>query len=238
MSSESSSERPVCTVQKFGERPATQHLYKCLSCSLMHENEVVCEGCKEFCHSGHEMVDLGWCYGVCGCGVGSKGTHCYLMHPVPGDDTFEPGQNKQCRTTMTGNTFVQEQHFYCANCDMGSNLCFCWPCMHLCHMLHGHEIRGRSNSGGYYCDCPLYERFNCQIKPYPNDDKEKYCSQFYGPNFPDVTVVMCETCQVYVCQSCREKCHAGHAIVDQPRQGRCECPRTVCVDVANKEPAA
>ena len=232
-----STERPVCTVQKFGERPATRHFYKCLSCSLMHENEVICEGCKEFCHSGHVLKDLGWCYGVCGCGVGSKGSHCYLMRPVPGDDTFLPGESKQCVTTMTGTEYVQGEMFFCNQCDMDGRLCFCSPCMRFCHQSRGHVLR-TSRRGGFFCDCPVHDRFQCLLKPYPSDDKEKYCSQFYGTEFPDVTVVMCETCQTYVCKSCREKCHAGHAIVDQPRQGRCECPPAVCVDVANREPAA
>lgn len=233
MSAATDSARPVCSTATFGDSPVTLKYYKCATCRKMRTNEIVCEGCARFCHAGHDLACLGYGYGVCSCGNGSAGCHCYLRNPVPGDEAPVLAEGRQCRTTMTGTVYVTGDYVFCRTCRM-EDLCACVPCMTICHA--GHEESGRDN-GPFYCDCPMIDRYHCRIKPYSGQVRTVYCTRFFGENFPEHPVVRCKTCRVDVCPSCWQKCHSGHDMGDEGT-GRCCCPETVCVDVKNREPAA
>ena len=231
--------RPSCSCKKFGQECVTQRLYRCQTCK-MSPCAVICPGCAAFCHSGHQIQEVGTTYGICACGAGSKNCYCFLMNPVDGDEDFEHGEYRQCRYLFTGRDYEIGPMASCVGCGQEANRVACKACVRMCHKHHNIRDRGLSH---YFCDCGAeVERWGCKIMPKASGEII-HCSRF----ITDVnhliadtcTLYECTTCGIAVCESCRVRCHSGHNCqTNVSRTGACQCDRNTCVDMMNKEPAA
>lgn len=57
----------VCTLNETGEKFVTQQWYQCITCGSPH-NEGCCVVCKDVCHAGHQLKDMGVSPFYCDCG--------------------------------------------------------------------------------------------------------------------------------------------------------------------------
>lgn len=232
--------RPACSCAKFGKEPVTQELYRCLECK-MGTCATICRGCAAFCHSGHKITRVGVMYGICGCGAGSKNCHCFLMHPISGDEDFEPGEYRQCRYLSTRKSHESGMCSECIDCGQGGGQVSCLACMKMCHRGH---TSGRTRPGNFFCDCgDQPERYGCILQPEKEVEEHLYCNRFQTNVNPEIAsrcaFYMCQTCGITVCWSCKRKCHAGHNVANTGKMGgTCACPADMCQDVLQKEPAA
>lgn len=235
------SSRPKCSLEKFGKKPMTQHLYQCLTCKF-RDDEVICESCAHFCHQAHILVDLGYIYGYCSCGYGSTHCHCFLIHPVPGDDQIPDDHYRQCNFLQTGSNFVPGLEYHCDQCRMVNSACMCYACMAMCH--RGHHGCGQEHSGNYYCDCGdpnCAVDYHCKIRPKSYVEpplhychKSLHSSQYKNPKPSS----KCTTCGIFVCQECRQMCHKNHQFSSETSR-ECQCGNGCeCVLEMQREPAA
>lgn len=238
-------DRPICTISKL-KQPFTQKLYVCNTCNF-DATEAICEGCALFCHSGHNTTLLGYVYGYCACGYGSKACHCFLQNRVIGDEDFEPNENRQCTFTTTGTHYIAQDICICRTCNMSGNLCLCIPCSKMCHK--NHQLTHHHHANESYCDCQQAEGLNCLISP-PDTIPHSIplCSFLLTKETFRLHNEMysCTTCGMTegqcICKSCAEVCHKGHHIVlMRETTGYCDCGsgalQNPCVLMNSIEPA-
>ena len=236
-----SSERPVCTFGTLNGEPVTQHMYRCVTCHFS-ETETICEGCAKFCHQGHELVDLGIIYGICHCGNGCIHCHCFLMHPVPGDEEFEPDESRQCEFNRTGPNFKGCYQNFCYTCGLHDNRICCTPCIRLCH--RGHDVKFDAYSPFAYCDCGDFsQNHHCLIKPDCDaPPPPPVCTFNIGKKKPlKQAGYVCDTCNIKgICKACAQVCHKGHKVRKiQLGAFSCHCGSNhfKCILMQNQPPA-
>ena len=235
--------RPQCTVSEIcRDMPMTQHLYRCKSCGFTIF-ETCCEACAKFCHSGHELEDLGYVYGICSCGRGCKKCHCFLEHPVEGDTDIPDGKERQCTFRRTGTEPQAMDICNCYTCHMTDTCVLCVPCSVMCHK--GHSLSRSWHSASAFCDCgdPGNPICRCKLDPPSEIPPPVYvCSNFLTANKSyKQKRFKCRTCDLsYLCENCALKCHAGHDVVimNTSYDFECNCSSKRCLILEEKEPAA
>jgi len=240
-------DRPQCTISKFGKTLITQKLFRCNSCHFS-ETETMCEECAKFCHQGHDIVDLGYHTGYCMCGYGCSKCHCFLEHPVPGDLTVPVNESRQCMYRSSGSNYVEMDMYNCESCGIRGGQLTCHACSLMCHREHRASFNRRGNA---YCDCgDPSSRYHCLLDP-PNppptpipwctfllSGSGKYLKQ---KNYRCITCGM--TGNVTLCESCAKTCHEGHQL-EETGYATCYCDcgagttNTKCKIIDALEPAA
>ena len=211
--------RPICSFKQMGGVPFTQHMYRCNTCHFS-ETETICEGCVKFCHQSHELVDMGYIYGICHCGNGCYHCHCFLMHPVNGDEDIPPNKSRQCTYCSTGPHFRLTSYYSCSDCNIArsNNKIACEACAKLCHKSH-HGVVDEFISLSGYCDCgDPTQHYQCKIQPpidYPNPPPICTYNISKDTPIPQFSYI-CKTCGIEedraFCQACAKVCHKGHDI--------------------------
>lgn len=240
-------ERPVCSIRKYGKIPITQKLFYCKTCKF-NPVETMCESCAKFCHSGHEIVEIGYKLGYCHCGYGIEKCHCFLENPVPGDDKIPEGRPRQCDFRISGNSFHPMDKYRCQQCGLEGNRLCCYACFMMCHKGHnGIADDGRSSSA--YCDCgDPNQRYNCLLDPPSTFDPPlPHCTySTTGDKFTVQKLYVCRTCNFdsnqCICEGCAKFCHEGHDVVFASEcEGFCDCGSgllpTKCKIMESIEPA-
>lgn len=239
--------RPVCTISLFKDVPITQPLYRCETCRFS-ETDTICRGCAEFCHQGHDIVEVGSKIGYCHCGYGTRHCFCFLMNPVEGDEFLEGP--RQCDFNIHERQYHPLQIYQCKYCDMQKNEVVCGPCFFLCHRHNTGDQEGRSNPSAY-CDCgdPV-KSYKCYISP-PSMIKPPplYCTYLLtGPTKFRQTFYKCKTCKAdLICEGCMTHCHKDHNVIkvdkvdNKVKEPFCQCGANLlaepCYIIKNIEPA-
>ena len=237
----SKNQRPVCTFDATNGEPITQHMYRCLTCNFS-ETETICESCAKFCHQAHELEDLGAIYGICHCGNGCIHCHCFLRHPVPFDEEFEPNESRQCTFYHTGPNMIGTNVNTCKTCGLEKGKLCCDACARLCH--RGHKVSFGSFSPFAYCDCgDLSQNNKCLIKPdCDHPPPPPICTYNIGKEKPlRQAAYECQTCNIKgICKACAEICHKGHKLKKIPLGAfSCQCGSNPlkCILMQSQPPA-
>jgi len=229
--------RPTCSIKNFGKNIITQHLYRCNSCKFP-VGTTCCEACANFCHSGHNLEDLGYKPGYCSCGYGCKECHCFCENPVEGDMEIPDGEKRQCEFRRTGTRLSSCDICHCSTCGFVGTAVVCIPCARLCHKRHNTDNPYHSSSA--YCDCgdPSNNTFQCLLDPPANPPEPiPVCTLMLYPSHAKQDGFQCLNCNEVVCKSCAIRCHQGHNLNPLP-DNTFACTCTHCRIRAELEPAA
>lgn len=191
-------------------------VYRCENCNLE-----ICEGCAKCCHKDHQIVEIGTKQTfVCGCGR---------------NHFTEKNGNRHCSVEYVGEMKYEgqpylHQHFYqCKDCCQDQNKYICRGCAESCHK--GHNLVDCGIQKGF-CSCgmgQLDNGHNCKCVCFLGTPPDQCTCQKYHNNvvqrwFQCVTCGICKSENDGICQSCANKCHAGHLILDRGVQKhKCRC---------------
>ncbi|KAK8883987.1 hypothetical protein M9Y10_043090 [Tritrichomonas musculus] len=236
-----------CTFCNNHPEIKTQHLYICKTCNFQ-EFETICESCAKLCHSGHQIVDLGYTRGYCRCGQGTDACYCFCQNPLPGMLDIPLDQNRQCDFLTHNNEYHRMEAARCSTCSMTGNSCMCIPCTLICH--NGHSIYEREEMRAF-CDCgdpnqPEHHQ-HCLITKIRSRDPIPICTSLIFKQAISQPKYFCNTCDPLhehpICKFCIKVCHQHHDVTeDESTNFTCSCGtrkmNCKCLIISKIEPAS
>lgn len=155
-----SKEKHHCSIEfvgemQYGGAPSCyQHFYRCNTCNNESDDKLICKGCIESCHKGHDIADDGVKPGFCSCGAHQldNESKCKASYYVNKNDGL---------CTCHNNSYpCLQRWFHCVTCGLidSKENGICKSCAEKCHK--GHLLLDR---GVRRFKCQCHTTGKCQL---------------------------------------------------------------------------